>query len=282
MPWFCNPTAFNSVTGPGMGSVNFYAAKAYAKQYPTLGQAEAAGFRSTFGFIPGMGTHHGKGTFTPEMLADPNFDRQDPVIPDSIMDDVFDPARPEFLQYNGNGAGSVLVGMSYYVRTDTGRPPAGFAGNNDWWHHHPTLCFDPATARADGVNTTDQQCARMGGVNVHLDDYYMLHVWLVGPPRVRQRRARPDAPLHRRERRHVRHDPPVSRQPQPIRRPRRHGPRRRRGPGRGVLPDRPPRAGVGAPPGRPGSRVADGAQKSMSSWPPGMTRSQRSRQSSQR
>ena len=55
MPWFCNPTAPNSVTGPGMGTVNWYAgvtraplteqqcatfgahldlAKAYAEQLP--------------------------------------------------------------------------------------------------------------------------------------------------------------------------------------------------------------------------------------------------------
>jgi hypothetical protein len=198
-PWFCNPTFPNSVTGPGMGTVNFYAgtsrgpldratckevalqfdqAKAYAQQYPTLGAAEAAGFRSTFAFIPGMGTHHGRGSITPELLADPAFNRQDPVIPNSIIDDVFDPAQPEFLQYNGNGPDAKLVGLSYYVRTTTGKPPEGFAGNNDWWHHHPTLCLRPTTAQAFAVNTTDSGCASQGGVNVHMGNYYMLHVWV--------------------------------------------------------------------------------------------------------
>ena len=200
VPWFCDPVAPNSVTGPGMGSVNWYAgvtrqpldydacedmaiqldeAKTYAEQYPTVADAEAAGFISSFGFIPGMGTHHGVGTITPEMLADPNFDRSNPVIPDSMIDDVFDPTRPEFLQYNGNGDDAVLVGMSYYVRTDNDLPPEGFPGDNDWWHHHPSLCFNPATAEAFTVNTTDAQCASRGGVNVLMDDYYMLHVWLV-------------------------------------------------------------------------------------------------------
>ena len=200
VPWFCDPVAPNSVTGPGMGSVNWYAgvtrqpldydtcedmaiqldeAKTYAEQYPTAADAEAAGFISSFGFIPGMGTHHGVGTITPEMLADPNFDRSNPVIPDSMIDDVFDPTRPEFLQYNGGGDDAVLVGMSYYVRTDNDLPPEGFPGDNDWWHHHPSLCFDPATAQAFTVNTTDAQCAGRGGVNVLMDDYYMLHVWLV-------------------------------------------------------------------------------------------------------
>jgi hypothetical protein len=148
-PWFCDPVAENSVTGPGMGTTDWYAgitrgalepetckkvgaqfdlAKAYAEQYPTLADAEAAGFIASFGFIPGMGTHHGRGAISPELLADPDFDRFDPVIPGSIMDGVFDPAQPEFLQYNGNGPESVLVGMSYYVRTEDGQPPEGFAG----------------------------------------------------------------------------------------------------------------------------------------------------------
>lgn len=201
VPWFCDPVAPNSVTGPGMGTVNFYAgvtrapldyatckdmavmfdeAKAYAEQYPTLGDAEAAGFRSTFAFIPGMGTHHGLGSFTPEQINDPSFDRFNPVFPEgSIIDDVFDPTQPEFLQYNGNGADAVLVGMSYYVRTDTGLPPEGFAGDNDWWHHHPTLCVRKTNAQAFSPNISDAQCTAAGGINVYLDDYYMLHVWLV-------------------------------------------------------------------------------------------------------
>lgn len=200
VPWFCNPTAFNSVTGPGMGSVNWYAgvvraplsysdckvlgaqldlAQKYAQQYPTAGDAEAVGFRPSFNRIPGMGTHHGLDAITPELLADPNFNPLNPIIP-GVMDDVFDPARPEFLQYDGNGPDAVLVGMSYYVRTDNGLPPAGFLGNNDWWHHHPTLCMDPATAIASlGVNTSDATCAGRGGINVHMQNYYMLHVWVV-------------------------------------------------------------------------------------------------------
>ncbi len=200
VPWFCNPVAPNSVTGPGMGSVNWYAgtsrsaldyetcktvatsfdeAKAYAEQFPTLGSAEAAGFRSTFAFIPGMGTHHGLESISPELLQDPSFDRRNPVIPDSIIDETFDPSQPEFLQYNGNGPDAVLVGMSYYVRTTNGLPPEGFPGNNDWWHHHPTLCLRPATAQAFAANTTDAQCTNQGGINLYMDDYYMLHLWLV-------------------------------------------------------------------------------------------------------
>jgi hypothetical protein len=200
VPWFCDPVAANSVTGPGMGFTDFYAgqtrapltynqcmtvghqfdqAKAYAEQYPTLGDAVDAGFNNTFNFIPGMGTHHGLNSITPELLADPTFDPHDPILPNSIIDDVFDPAQPEFLQYNGNGRDAVLVGMSYYVRTDTGLPPEGFVGNNDWWHHHPTLCLDRTTAVASSPNISDAACASRDGVNVHLGDYYMLHLWVV-------------------------------------------------------------------------------------------------------
>ena len=200
VPWFCDPVAPNSVTLTGMGTVNWYAgttrdplsyancmsvghqfdeAKAYAEQFPTLQDAVDGGFRSTFAFIPGMGTHHGLQSITPELLADPTFDRFNPIIPNSVIDDVFDPAQPEFLQYNGNGPTARLVGMSYYVRTDTGLPPEGFVGNNDWWHHHPTLCLDLTTAVASAPNISDSACASRNGVNVYLDDYYMLHVWVV-------------------------------------------------------------------------------------------------------
>ena len=131
VPWFCNPVAPNSVTGPGMGIVNYYAgmtrapldygtckqvapgldgAKAYAERFPTLGDAKAAGMRNGFDFIAGMGTHTGFGV-SPQLLDDPSFDPQDPIIPGSNMDGVFNPADPEFLQYNGNTDGSVLVGF---------------------------------------------------------------------------------------------------------------------------------------------------------------------------
>jgi len=92
---------------------------------------------------------------------------------------VFNPAEPEFLQYNGNTDGSVLVGLDYYVRTENGLPPAGFPGNNDWWHHHPTLCVRPNSGTAFSVNTTDEGCASQGGINLHMQRYFMLHVWLV-------------------------------------------------------------------------------------------------------
>lgn len=198
-PWYCNPIAPNSVTGPGMGSVDFYAgetreplswdecrtlaiqmdvAKGYAMKYPTLGDLEAAGGRTSFTFLPGMGTHSAFQTVTPELLADPDFDPHNPVW-EGPIDDVFHAQEPEFLQYNGNGPDAELVGMSWYVRTDDGQPPEGFVGDNDWWHHHPRLCFRSTDAIIIGVNQNDSTCANNGGVNLHTQNYYMVHLWVV-------------------------------------------------------------------------------------------------------
>jgi len=198
-PWYCDPVAPNSVTGPGMGTVNFYAgqtrsaldwdtckqlaeqmdqAHAYAMRFPTAGEAWAAGFRTTFNYLPGMGTHTGFQTVTPELLADPSFDPLDPIIP-GVIDGTFDPGQPEFLQYDGNGPDAKLIGMSWYVRTTTGQPPEGFVGPNDWWHHHPRLCFRKTDAIIIGVNGTDSGCASSGGVNLHTEKYFMVHLWVV-------------------------------------------------------------------------------------------------------
>ena len=72
-----------------------------------------------------------------------------------------------------------LVGMSWYVRTENGQPPAGFVGGNDWWHHHPRLCFNRTTAVITGVNQTDSACQANNGMNLHTQDYYMVHLWVV-------------------------------------------------------------------------------------------------------
>lgn len=197
-PWYCDPVAPNSVTGPGMGTVDYYAgqsrpaldwdtckqlasqmdqAYAYSKQFPTAGDAWAAGFRTTFTYLPGMGTHTGLRTVTPELLADPNFNPLDPIIPGSETR-AFNPAEPEFLQYDGNGPDAKLIGMSWYVRTTNGLPPAGFAGPNDWWHHHPRLCFRKTDAIIIGVNGSDSGCAASGGVNLHTEKYFMVHLWV--------------------------------------------------------------------------------------------------------
>jgi hypothetical protein len=200
-PWWCTSTENIPVTtGPAVGSVDYYAgvpkaplpaadcqlmsfqfdlAKAYALQWPTEGAAQADGWRMATPYVSGMGTHHIRGGVTPQMLADPSFDRQNPILDSVGLDDVFDPLKPEVLQYDGNGPDAKLVGFDYYVRTNTGQPPAGFAGTNDWWHIHPWICFRKTDANMIGFNTTDAACTSNNGLNVYMGNYYMLHVWIL-------------------------------------------------------------------------------------------------------
>ena len=201
VPWWCTATEEIPVTtGPAVGTVDWYAgthkgplpwdqcvdmsakfdvAKKYAEQWPTAGAAEADGWRKATAYVGGMGTHHVRGGITPAMLADPNFDRLDPILDSVGLDDKFDPSKPEVLQFDSNTSTAKLVGFDYYVRTSTGLPPEGFAGNNDWWHHHPWICYRTSDAAMVGFNNTDAACASSGGVNVNMSNYYMLHVWIL-------------------------------------------------------------------------------------------------------
>lgn len=200
-PWWCTSTEEIPVTqGPAVGNVDYYAgthkaplsiadcvamsaqfdvAKAYALQWPTEGAAEADGWREATPYINGMGTHHIRGGITPAMLADPSFNRANPNLDAAGLDSVFDPTTPEVLQFDGNGPTAKLVGFDYYVRTSTGKPPAGFPGNNDWWHIHPEICFRKADATMIGFNQDDATCTAESGINVNMSNFYMLHVWVL-------------------------------------------------------------------------------------------------------
>lgn len=203
VPWWCTSTEEIPVTaGPASGTVDWYAnagihkaplpwsdclnlsatfdvAKQYALRWPTAGAAEADGWRKVTPYIPGMGTHHVRGGITPAMLADPSFDRLNPILDSVGLDDVLNPAVPEVLQFDGNTSAARLVGYDYYVRTSTGLPPTGFAGNNDWWHHHPWICHRRTDAAMIAFNASDAACTTLGGVNVNFSNYYMLHVWVL-------------------------------------------------------------------------------------------------------
>jgi hypothetical protein len=126
-----------------------------------------------------MGTHHVRGGLTPAMLNAASFDRQNPILDTVGLDNKFDPLKPEVLQFDGNGPAAKLVGFDYYVRTSTGRPPEGFAGNLDWWHHHPWICHRKTDAAMIAFNVSDATCTSQNGVNVNMSNYYMLHVWVI-------------------------------------------------------------------------------------------------------
>lgn len=131
-------------------------ANEYAQQWPTLGEAEAAGWIRTVNYATGMGTHHR----SPDsgVLPPPN---------------VFDPDKPTYLQYDGNGPDAKLVGMSWYVRSGA-MPPEGFPGDNDWWHVHPELCLSGGLVVRDGPCQPGDN-----GSTIDLSDYWMVHAWIV-------------------------------------------------------------------------------------------------------
>lgn len=201
VPWWCNPTDEVPVTaGPAAGTVDWYAgthkapltwdqcealsatldqARAYAMQWPTAAAATADGWDMSTPYVSGMGTHHVQNAMTPEFLNSPSFNKDDPDLSSGGLDDVFDPTRPEVLQFDGNGPTAKLVGFDYYVHTNTGLPPEGFPGNNDWWHHHPKICFRKTDAVMTGFNQSNAACTASNGINVNMSNYYMLHVWIL-------------------------------------------------------------------------------------------------------
>jgi hypothetical protein len=136
-------------------SADFDAALAYAQQWPTRGAAEAAGWHAQVDYAEGMGTHH--------VLGNP-------------LAGTFDPKRPTFLQYDGNTPDAKLVGVSWFVNSGMSAPPAGFPGNNDWWHQHTVLCISSTTGKVifDGPCPTG-----VSGTSVDLRSYWLLHAWIV-------------------------------------------------------------------------------------------------------
>ena len=127
----------------------------FARQWPTRGQAEAAGWRANVNYATGMGTHHSLG---------------------NPLEGTFNPTRPTFLQYDGNTSSAKLVGMSWFVNNGPDMPPEGFPGDNDWFHQHVYLCI----SNTSGLVIRDGRCqAGDNGTTVYLGDYWLLHAWIV-------------------------------------------------------------------------------------------------------
>jgi len=134
------------------------AAKKVAQEYPTVKDAEAAGYSMSTVYVPCIGAHYTNISLTTS----------------------FDPAKPSELLYAGTSPDSKIVGLSYLVYHTNG-PPPGFAGPNDRWHQHNAnggLCLRGAVVIA-GEESTRQQCAAMGGRKTLLTDIWMVHAWVV-------------------------------------------------------------------------------------------------------
>jgi hypothetical protein len=132
-------------------------ARTAAMALPTLGDAEAAGYRKVTTYLPCIGAH---------------------LMKYSYVDGTFDPTRPEMLLYDGNGPDAHVVGLSYYVLSGNDRAPDGFAGPNDPWHQHIGLCVRGGLV-IGSEKTTAEECKGRGGVKADGSDAWMVHAWAV-------------------------------------------------------------------------------------------------------
>ena len=138
------------------------------KKYPTVKDAEAAGYRRAGPFLPGLGTHYvGGKTNQSGTLTD---------------DDILHPAT---IIYAGNAPDSPIAGFMYISISmrPGGNEPEGFAGPNDHWHYHTGICLTNGTGGVmealgfDG-SITAESCKAKGG-NYKAVTQYQLHVWTV-------------------------------------------------------------------------------------------------------
>jgi hypothetical protein len=138
------------------------------EKYPTIADAEAAGWRRAGPFSPGLGTHYQGPNYV--MNTDGDMDPEDLQAP--------------MLVYDGLGPDAKLAGFMYlaYGR-DTA--PEGFTGPNDVWHYHEHVCIK--TAPDGGIDTpfgadlegvTEAMCTEAGGTWID-NTGYMAHVWNV-------------------------------------------------------------------------------------------------------
>jgi hypothetical protein len=135
-------------------------ARAAAARFPTVADAEAAGYHASTVFVPCIGAH-----YTNVGLVGP-----------------FNVDTPSELLYDGIKPDSKIIGLSYLI-FHPGGEPTGFAGPNDHWHQHNAnggLCFSNKNGQVIGAeDMTPEQCTSIGGNKHELTDIWMLHDWVV-------------------------------------------------------------------------------------------------------
>jgi hypothetical protein len=134
--------------------------------YPTLGDAVAAGYWRGGPFLPGLGTHY---------VPENPMGNTDGVIGPDDMDTAV-------LIYDGLEPTAPLAGFMFLSPGDTA--PEGFAGPNDGWHVHERVCI---VATDDGIDTpfgsdapgvTQSMCDEVGGTFME-NTGHMVHLWNV-------------------------------------------------------------------------------------------------------
>lgn len=138
------------------------------ERYPTLADAEAAGYGRAGRFNPGLGVHYG------------GFGRGGG---DGAIIGVNGEVMVPQLIYDGTDPGSPLAGFMYMATAEQGAVPEGFVGPNDHWHYHSKLCIQFTEGEIKVLlgskkNPTQADCDEVGGMWVGQSGY-MVHVWTV-------------------------------------------------------------------------------------------------------
>jgi hypothetical protein len=136
------------------------AARNAALQYPTVADAQAAGYHLVGGgYGPGSGAHYirfGAGLFG-----------------------QFDPSTPPTLIYDGTSPTARIVGLMYLGTGANGAAPEGFAGPNDHWHRHSGVCLKGANVILPvDADVTQAQCVAKAGFYMKTTTW-MVHAWVV-------------------------------------------------------------------------------------------------------
>lgn len=134
--------------------------------FPTVADAEAAGYRRTGEFNPGLGVHYGGGA---------------PDLDGVISDDEI--RRPGTLIYDGSQPDSPLAGFMFQTTSMSSEQPEGFAGPNDLWHSHTGVCirFRPGgeiDALGSDGSISEEDCVARGYTYTDVTTS-MVHVWTV-------------------------------------------------------------------------------------------------------
>lgn len=139
-------------------------------KYPTIADAEAAGYRRAGPFSPGLGTHYvnygGYGGENGDALVGAH----ETMVPVLIYDGL-EPTAP-------------IAGFMYMVLGGESDEPEGFTGPNDHWHYHTNTCLVfqdgeiEAPLGADRADVSQELCDRYGGQLIQ-NTGYMVHVWTV-------------------------------------------------------------------------------------------------------
>ena len=141
-------------------ALQLIAARETALKYPTVADAERAGYHLVGGgFGPGSGADY-------IGFAGGAFGR-------------FDPAKPPTLIYSGIKPTSQIVGLMYLGSGANSDAPEGFAGPNDHWHRHSGVCLKGLdTIFPVDASVTKSQCTAAGGSFMNITTW-MVHAWVV-------------------------------------------------------------------------------------------------------